>query len=197
MEVSSFVSVMTICSAGLGLVGAALGIINTLSLLLDRRIGLEVHLEFAYKSGERYVSFDLPTTASRKGVTEKLKQGRTLNPSVRIVNKSKYAIFVTNVGLSRNRRLANRMELFPTIVRPAAEPPYRMEPFSSLILTCADIDVLTLPLDARFVYATVAHGKCFFARLPRLRKSLIAYQAVAREGREAIKDNPLLAELVK
>ena len=95
-------SVMTICSAALGLIGALLGIVNTLSLLFVRRIDIDVHFEFAYLLEKRFISFPLPTTSARKTVTEKLKQGRVLNPSIRIVNKSKYTIFITDVGLSQN-----------------------------------------------------------------------------------------------
>ncbi len=197
MELSRFLSIMTICSAILGLIGAALGIINTLSLLFDRRIDLDVHFEFAHISGERFISFELPTTLSRRGVTEKIKQGRALHPSVRIVNKSKYAIFVTSVGLARNRRLKNRMEFSPNLVKPKSEPPYKMEPFSSLILTCIDIDILTLPIDVKFVYATTAHGKIFFSRLAKLKKSMLEYKKIASERKDLPVENPILAELMK
>ena len=89
------------------------------------------------------------------------------------------------------------MELLPKRVRPILEPPYKMEPFSSLILTCTDIDILTLPLESKFVYATTAHGKRFFARIPRFRKSLLFYQKTAAESKDTLKENPIIAELIK
>ena len=181
------------------MIGALLGIVNTLSLLFDRKIEVKVHFEFAYLSGERLVSFYLPTTSARKSVTEKLKQGRVLNPSVRIVNKSKYTIFITDLGLSQNRRMKNRMPFFPNLVQPKLDAPYKMEPFSSLILTCTDIDILTLPVGVRYVYATTAHGKRFFTRISRLKKTLLAFRQLAADLREhpVAEENPIVAELVK
>ncbi len=184
MKDFTFMSIMTICSAGLGLIGALLGIVNTLSLLFDRRIEIKVHFEFAYLLEKRLVSFPLPTTASRKTITEKLKQGRVLNPSIRIVNKSKYTIFITDVGLSRNRTLKNKMELFPNLVQPHLDAPYKMEPFSSLILTCTDINVLSLPVGVRYVYATTAHGKRFFSKIARLRKTMEIFKHIATEFKD-------------
>ena len=199
MKDYTFMSIMTICSAGLGLIGALLGIVNTLSLLFDRRIEVKVHFEFAYLAGERLVSFYLPTTTARKSVTEKLKQGRVLNPSVRIVNKSKYTIFITDIGLTQNRRMKNRMPFFPTLTQPKLESPYKMEPFSSLILTCTDIDILTLPVGVRYVYATTAHGRRFFTRIARLKKTLLAFKQLAADIKEnsVVDENPIVAELIK
>lgn len=190
---------MTVCSAGLGLIGAALGIINTLSLLFDRRIEIKVGFDFAYFSGERLVSFELPTTLSKKSVTEKLKQGRVLNPSVRIVNKSKYTIFITGVGLVRNKHMKNQMELFANHVQPNLLPPYKIEPFSSLILTCTDINVLTLPIGVRYVYATTAHGKRFFTRIRNLKKTMLAYKQIAGDQKDSdvLFENPIVAKILE
>ena len=198
METYTFMSLMTICSAALGLIGALLGIVNTLSLLFDRRIEVQVHFEFAYVREGRLFSFGLPTTAARQRVEEKLKQGRVLNPSVRIVNKSKYTIFVTDVGLVRNRLMKNRMELFPDLVQPKLESPYKMEPFSSLILTCTDIDVLSLPVGVRYAYATTAHGRRFFCRIARLEKTMATFKAIAADfKRTAVTaENPVISEML-
>ena len=198
MQDYTFMSIMTICSAGLGLIGALLGIVNTLSLLFDRKIEVKVHFEFTYLAGERYVSFSLPTTAARKNIIEKIKQGRVLKPSVRIVNKSKYTIFITDIGLTQNRLMKNRMPLFPDLVQPKLEVPYKMEPFSSLILTCTDIDILTLPIGVRYAYATTAHGRRFFSHIRRLKKTLLAFKQLAAERKEntITEENPIVAEII-
>ena len=198
MQDFTFMSIMTICSAGLGLIGALLGIVNTLSLLFDRRIELKVHFEFAYLLEKRLISFPLPTTTARKTVAEKLKQGRVLNPSVRIVNKSKYTIFITDIGLARNRALKNKMEFFPDLVQPCLEAPYKMEPFSSLILTCTDINVLTLPVGVKYVYATTAHGRRFFTKIARLKKTMVAFKKIADDLKDSTlaEENPIVAEIL-
>ena len=122
-----------------------------------------------------------------------------LSPSVRIVNKSKYTIFITDIGLSQNRRMKNRQPFFPDLTQPKLEAPYKMEPFSSLILTCTDIDILTLPVGVRYVYATTAHGKRFFTRIARLKKTLLALRELAADVKEhsVIDENPIVAQLVK
>jgi hypothetical protein len=149
-----------------GTIGITLGIINLIYSVLDRSTRLTVVFKVSWRMQGGFFSI---RCSSLKDSVERIRnvrqQGFGLFPAIEVINHSKHTVTIDEVGFKISRKHnANRALLQIGETLPNMNPPYRVEPLSSIAFFMTGYDITELP-HGRFAYAATADDRYFYASL--------------------------------
>ena len=162
----------------LGAIGTALGIINSVHAIQDRKIKLKVTygLSFTLEGKTLITMYDLCGNNASK-LQDLLKANIPLYPTISIINCSKFSIWVEEVGMGWNKFLNTRAVFRSDEIASISRQniPCELQPFSSTRITF-NHDIYTFKKGLKYIYVETADRRKFFCNVSKFEKIIERYR---------------------
>lgn len=156
-----------ICSI-LGIVGTALGIINAWISIRNEKIKIKLSLGFSFVVENIQLTCTNPFKQLNEEILNASKIGLPIYPNFKIINKSKFDLYVEEIGLTDSKS-KKQSAIF---IKDMKNMPRELKSFSSSNFPCTSYIATKMGDDWKYAYITLSTGKTFFQKLPHYKKTI-------------------------